>query len=247
MRFLLLLILAVTPLAAFEIPRNTRQIVVGVTNSWSASHVSVSLYERSGSGWKVATAPVQGRVGKKGLAWGRGLHPVPAGTTTKREGDWRSPAGVFRIGDAWGYAPAITKQPRLHYTKITTRHLWVEDPQSPYYNLHVILDHEPSAAWEKKAQMKLDDYPHSLKLFIAHNAPLPPVIGAKPKPVPGAGSSIFFHIWRNSGKSPSSGCTTLPEPRLREIIARLDPAKNPLYILLPRPDYLKLRSSWKLP
>jgi L,D-peptidoglycan transpeptidase YkuD (ErfK/YbiS/YcfS/YnhG family) len=252
MRHLLSILLAVTPLTAFELPRDTTQIVVGITESWQSSHVSVALFERTGSGrngggWKQVTAPTKGRVGKKGLAWGRGIHPIPKGAATKREGDWRAPAGVFRIGDAWGYATSIRKQPGLRYTKVTTRNLWVEDPSSPYYNLHLALDREPSAAWEKKAQMKQNDYPHSLKLFIAHNAPLPPVVGQQPKPVPGAGSSIFFHIWRNGGASPSSGCTTLPEPRLQEIIARIDPAQKPLYVLLPRPEYEKLRKSWKLP
>ena len=253
MRLLLVLLLCISPLAAFQIPSSTKQVVVGVTDSWNASYVSVAVYERSGSGWtgggkwKQVTAPVKGRVGKKGLAWGRGIHPVPEGAYTKREGDWKAPAGVFRIGDAWGYADTIQKQKGLRYTKVTTRNLWVEDPTSPYYNLHVALDREPSAAWEKKAQMKQNDYPHSLKLFIAHNAPLPPVAGQLPKPVPGAGSSIFFHIWRNGGKSPSAGCTTLPEASLRQIIARIDPGKKPLYILLPRPEYERLRDSWKLP
>ena len=250
---LLLFLLSLTPLAAFDLPSSTKQVVVGITDSWNSSHVSVSLYERAGSTWtgggkwKMVAAPAKGRVGKKGLAWGRGLHPIPEGSATKREGDWRAPAGVFRIGDAWGYAPSIEKRPALHYTKVTTRNLWVEDPRSPYYNLHVLLDHEPSAAWEKKAQMKQNDYPHSLKLFIAHNAPVLPIVGQSPKPVPGAGSSIFFHIWRNGGNSPSSGCTTLPEAKLKEIIARIDPAKNPLYVLLPRPDYERLRKAWKLP
>lgn len=252
MRFLLVLFLGVAPLAAFRIPAGTTQIVVGLTESWDSSHVTVSMYERpdgprNSRPWKVITSPAKGRVGKKGLAWGRGIHPVPAGAYTKREGDWRAPAGVFRIGDAWGYADSIRKQPGLRYTRVTTRNLWVEDPSSPYYNLHIALDREPSAAWEKKAQMKQNDYPHSLKLFIAHNAPLPPVIGRIPKPVPGAGSSIFFHIWRNGGKSPSAGCTTLPEAALKEIIARIDPAKKPLYVLLPRAEYQKLRRSWKLP
>lgn len=252
MRVLLILLLAITPLTAFEIPKDTSLVVVGVTDSWASSHVSVAIYER-GNGtfrpgpWKQVTGTFRGRIGKKGLAWGRGLHPIPKGAATKREGDWRAPAGVFRIGDAWGYATSIKKQPRLRYTKVTTRHLWVEDPSSPNYNLHITLDHEPSAPWEKKAQMKQNDYPHSLKLFIAHNGPVIPIAGRTPKPVRDAGSAIFFHIWRNSGKSPTSGCTTLPEAQLKELIARIDPTRKPLYVLLPRPEYERLRKAWKLP
>ncbi len=234
--FLLLLALNAP---AFELPRSSSQVVVGVTQSWGSSHITVSLYEKRGRSWALVGGPWKGRCAKSGLAWGRGLHPQPTKGPLKREGDWRAPAGVFRVGGAWGYEAAIKKHPRLPYRKVTTRDLWVEDPKSKHYNHHVILDHEPKAAWEKKAQMKQDDYPHSLKLFIAHNAP--------PKVVPGAGSSIFFHIWRGGGAKPTSGCTTLPEPNLRSLVARIDPGKNPLYVLLPKPDYDRLRSTWKLP
>ena len=79
----------------------------------------------------------------------------------------------------------------MKYRQITSRDLWVEDPTSPHYNRHLVLNREPLESWEKKAQMRQNDYPHSLKLFIAHNT--------EPKPVPRAGSSIFFHIWRSSG------------------------------------------------
>ena len=218
---------------------DSTQAVVGIASSWDSSHVAVSVYERSGKAWHKVAGPWKGRLGKKGLAWGRGLHPIPPGEQAKREGDWRAPAGVFAIGGAWGYDPTIRKHPKLFYRQVTTRDLWVEDPDSPHYNRHLILEREPRAGWEKRAQMRQDDYPHSLKLFIAHNAP--------PRPVPGAGSAIFFHIWRNGGKTPTSGCTTLPESRLRTLIARLDPTRKPLYVLLPQSTYSQLRAGWHLP
>lgn len=223
---------------AFELPQNSSQVVVGVTRSWESSHLTVYLYEKRNGRWTLAGGPWNGRCGKKGLAWGRGLHPQVKGPL-KAEGDWRAPAGVFRIGGAWGYDVKIKKHAKLPYRKVTSRDLWVEDPKSKHYNHHLVLKHEPRAAWEKKAQMKQDDYPHSLKLFIGHNPP--------PKPIPGAGSSIFFHIWRGGGAKPTSGCTTLPEANLRTLVARIDPGKNPLYILLPKPDYDRLRPTWKLP
>lgn len=239
--FLLALITLTLPLSAFELPSSTKQVVVGVANSWDSSQVSVSLYEKNGKSWKLVEGPWRGRLGKKGLAWGRGLHPAPAGATLKQEGDWKAPAGVFRIGGAWGYAPAseIKKHPNLFYRQVTTRDLWYEDPSSRYYNKHRILNREPSSPAEKKAQMKQNDHPHSLKIFIGHNSP--------PKAVPGGGSAIFFHIWRGGGSKPTSGCTTLPEGQLKTLLAKLDPTKQPLYVLLPEKEYLKHRSEWKLP
>jgi L,D-peptidoglycan transpeptidase YkuD (ErfK/YbiS/YcfS/YnhG family) len=178
-------------------------------------------------------------LGKSGLVWGSGLHPVPSRAVTKNEGDMRSPAGVFTIGGAWGYETSIRKHPKLFYRKVTTRDLWIEDPSSPQYNRNVIIDHDPSTPWEKKQQMKQDDPAHALKLFIAHNAP--------PKAVPNAGSSIFFHIWRGGGSRATAGCTTMDEGKLRSLISKIDPTRQPLYILLPKSEYAKLRPAWKLP
>ncbi len=225
---------------AFELPRDSSQVVVGITKSWQSSHLTVSLYEKNGMGiWHRVEGPWGGRCAKKGLAWGRGLHPLPSKASRKAEGDWRAPAGIFRIGGAWGYHKSIKKHPKLPYRQITTRDLWIENPSSPHYNHHLVLKHEPREKWEIRAQMRQEDYPHSLKLFIAHNA--------LPKPIPGAGSAIFFHIWRENGARPTSGCTTMPEAQLRTLIARIDPGRNPLYVLLPKPDYDRLQGQWRLP
>ena len=229
----------VTLAKAFELPASSSQCLVGVADDWNSSRVTLTLYQKSDGKWQADGAPWQGRLGKSGLVWGHGLHPVPAGATRKKEGDWRSPAGVFLIGGVWGYQDSIRKNRGLFYRKVTPRDLWVEDPESPQYNRNVILDHAPATPWEKKQQMKQGDPAHALKLFIAHNAP--------PKVVPGAGSSIFFHIWRGGGTITTAGCTTMDEAKLRTLISKIDPDRRPLYVLLPKAEYLKFQSEWKLP
>ncbi|MEO5913015.1 MAG: L,D-transpeptidase family protein [Luteolibacter sp.] len=236
---LLLLFLAVLPAAAFELPSNSSQCVVGISDGWDSSNVTLTFYEKSGGAWKPVGDSWKARLGKSGLVWGKGLSPVPNGAVTKKEGDNRSPAGVFSIGGAWGYDSTVRKSPSQFYQKVTSRDLWVEDSASPQYNQHILLDHEPATAWEKKQQMKQDDDAHALKLFIAHNAP--------PNAVPNAGSSIFFHIWRGGGTKPTAGCTTMEKPKLQWVISRIDPARHPLYVLLPVADYQKYKAAWKLP
>lgn len=231
--------LGLTGLGAFELPANCSQCVVGTAAGWNSSTVSLCLFEKSGREWKPLVAPWKGRLGSSGLVWGSGIHPVPAGLITKKEGDDRSPAGVFRIGGAWGYAATIPKHAGQYYRQVTSRDLWVEDPASPNYNKNVVLDHDPATAWEKKQQMRQDDAAHALKLFIAHNAP--------PRAIPNAGSSIFFHIWRGGGSRATAGCTTMEMAKLQWLIAQIDPAKHPLYILLPKAEYEKNRAAWKLP
>ena len=239
LKFLIPVFFSVLPVAAFELPASSSQCLVGTADGWDSSTVTLRLYDKTGGTWKPVTEPWQGRLGKSGLVWGKGIHPVPAGAVTKKEGDNRSPAGVFAIGGAWGYEPAIRKHPALPYRQVTARDLWVEDPASPEYNRNVILPHDPASPWEKKQQMKQTDPVHSLKLFIAHNAP--------PKVTPNAGSSIFFHIWRREGAAPTAGCTTMEKSKLQWLISQIDPAKRPIYVLLPKAEYQKYRQAWKLP
>ncbi len=254
MNKILVSILSLFPLlmtANAQIPADSRQVIVGIAPSWNSSHVTLSVFERpsanaqwqpNGQGWK-------GRLGRKGLSWGLGVHNAGAIQTSsnkliKKEGDGRAPAGIFRIGGAYGYAPssAIQKKSSLPYRQITTKDLWVEDSSSPFYNRHLIIDHEPKSSFEKKAQMRQGDTAHSLKLFIAHNA-----ASAQQKARPNAGSSIFFHIWRGGGRKPTAGCTTMAPDKLKSLIAKIDPAKNPVYVLLTKAEYQRLRAVWRLP
>ncbi|MFM2297348.1 MAG: hypothetical protein RL117_1055 [Verrucomicrobiota bacterium] len=226
-------------LAAFELPISSQQCLVGIASDWNSSYVNLQWHQKSGNSWRKVGNSWQARLGKNGLVWGLGLHPNPRGATVKKEGDGRTPAGVFRIGGTWGYDATIRKHPQLAYRRVTPRDLWVEDVLSPSYNRHVILPHDPLTPWEKAQQMKQNDSAHRLKLFIAHNAP--------PHVVKGAGSSIFFHIWRCDGAVPSAGCTTMREHNLRNLIAQMDPTKHPLYVILPQAEYQRYRKAWSLP
>lgn len=235
-----LLLLSLLPLAAFELPVKTSQAIVGVASDWDSSHVTLHLYEKDARGaWALVAQPWKGRLGASGLAWGRGLSPVPAGARLKKEGDRRAPAGVFTLGGAWGYAANSSYHPNLQYRQITTRDLWVEDASSSQYNQHIRLDSEPKTAWEKKQQMRQGDDAHSLKLFINHNAGT--------EIVPGGGSSIFFHIWRGGGSKATFGCTTMATEQLEKMLKWLNPQRDPVYILLPQQEYAAKRLEWKLP
>jgi len=227
---------------AQAVPEDCRQLLVGVARGWDDSHATLTLYQRKPGGiWVADGAPWPARLGRGGLAWGRGLHRVPRASEggIKREGDLRAPAGMFDLGGVWGYDASVNRHPKLPYKQITTRDLWIEDPDSPHYNRHLVLPREPRAEWEKKGQMRQNDHAHSLKLFIAHNAP--------PDVVAGAGSAIFFHIWRADGGRPTAGCTTMEEGKLRGLIAKIDPTKRPVYVLLPQNEYDRLRKTWRLP
>lgn len=210
---------------------------------WNSSHVTLTVYEKEGRTWKPVGKAWKGRLGRNGLAWGYGIHSqVNDKRLVKKEGDGRAPAGIFKIGGAYGSAAQIVRNPKLSYRQVTTRDLWIEDRTSPHYNKHLVIEHTPKTTWEKKGQMRLNDHAHSLKLYIGHNDA---ILGGRP--VPGLGSAIFFHIWRGGGSKPTAGCTTMHEAMLKQLIARIDPNKNPVYVLLPQSEYQSLRKTWKLP
>lgn len=238
-RIFSVLAVLITAASAQVLSDKTTQCLVGIAEDWDSSKATLTLYEKKKGEWKQMGDSWSSRLGRKGLVWGLGLHPIPAGSSLKKEGDLKSPAGAFELGGVWGYDRSIKKHHSMPYTRITSRHLWVEDPESKHYNRQVVLDREPGTEWEKMAQMRQNDPAHSLKLFIAHNA--------APHVTKGAGSSIFFHIWREDGGRATAGCTTMAEKRLRELIARLDPNQRPVYVLLPKKEYAKYRRAWKLP
>lgn len=226
-----------------QIPKSCTQVIIGKSSDWNSSHVTLTVYEKEGRTWKIIGQPWKGRLGRNGLAWGYGIHPpISSKQLVKKEGDGRAPAGIFKIGGAYGYAAQIARNPKLTYRRITPKDLWIEDQTSAYYNRHLIIDHTPKTNWEKKAQMRQGDHAHSLKLYIGHNDA---ILGGRP--VPGLGSAIFFHIWRGGGSKPTAGCTTMPEAMLKQMIARIDPAKKPVYVLLPELEYKRFQKAWKLP
>lgn len=244
--FLLLanIIGAAPPAGNFRIANATRQVVLGVANTWNSSTVTLQRFERGAQGWVPVGKAWPGRLGKSGLVWGLGVHPNPPGAHVKAESDNRSPAGVFLMfggqdSGVYGYDRDIRRHQQTPYYQVQPGDLWFEDPHSPHYNRHVRLPGPPRNEAEKKAQMKQNDYAHALKLFILHNA--------GPQVIPNAGSSIFFHIWRQNGGLPTAGCTTMAEPNLRELIAWLDPAATPVFVLLPKAEYNQLRAAWQLP
>jgi L,D-peptidoglycan transpeptidase YkuD (ErfK/YbiS/YcfS/YnhG family) len=139
-----------------------------------------------------------------------------AAPATKKEGDKRSPAGVFRLGTAFGTSslPPYTGK-GWPYRKTTPRDFWIDDPQSDNYNRWIRL--EEGQALTASAE-RLQMYP--LGLVIEHNTS---------DTVAGAGSAIFLHPWRDAATA-TVGCTALKSEDLVEILGWLDEKARPVLI-----------------
>jgi len=225
-------------IAAAQVPDDALQLVLVEVVHFDDSIASLTRWSRDGTGWRLEGSPIPARVGAKGSAWGRGLHPTQPGVQ-KVEGDLRAPAGIFRLGALYGDvdAPEGTRWP---YVAVGPRDLWVEDATAPTYNTHFrVPGIRPLTPWEESQRMKLGDPAHALKLAVLHNAP--------PEVVAGAGSAIFVHSWRRDGEGATAGCTAMQRSDLDRVLTWLEPAAAPVLVLLTAEDRARFAQAWSLP
>jgi L,D-peptidoglycan transpeptidase YkuD (ErfK/YbiS/YcfS/YnhG family) len=233
--------LAGTAHAAADAPwQNARQMIVVTTADWHADHGTLRTFERKDGRWQVVNAGAPVTIGKAGAGWGIGLHPPQATGPHKREGDNRSPAGVFRIGEAFGYAAHADTA--LPYRALGATDWCVDVSRSPQYNRIVDAKLVGAAAVEGATEpMRRDlhfkgDQRYRLGFVIEHN----------PDARPQAGSCIFAHLWK-SPTAATAGCTAMAPALMQSLLAWLKPRDMPVFVLLPRAEYQRLRSSWHLP
>src|SRR5690606_30285979 len=85
-----------------------------------------------GDAWREQGEAAPASIGRSGSAWGIGLHPAQTGGPFKREGDGRAPAGVFTIGQAFGYA--AQGGTALPYAQMQASSWCMDVVASPLYN-----------------------------------------------------------------------------------------------------------------
>ncbi|HOA61323.1 MAG TPA: L,D-transpeptidase family protein [Verrucomicrobiota bacterium] len=192
-----------------RLPARARQaIVVRPTRGF---HTTLTAWERSANGWRRTAGPWPAVIGRNGFA--------PLGE--KREGDGRTPSGVFRLGLAFGRPPALSTG--LEYRQATDNDYWVDDPASPVYNRWV----QGRPAGVSCEKMLLNNGLYDAGIVIEYNtAPI----------VPGRGSAIFIHVWDGDGQNATAGCVALDRARLMALLRRLDANANPVIVLGSAPD-----------
>jgi D-alanyl-D-alanine dipeptidase len=222
-----------TPLA------QAQQLIVVTTRGWNEVPGTLVRYERKNvhASWLAVGTALPIVVGKNGLGWGRGVNaPVKGAGPVKHEGDGRSPAGIFRLTNAFGYASADSAQwLKLPYQRATRTYECVDDTTSRYYN-QTLERATVAPDWHSSEIMRRTDNAYRWGVIVAHNMPARA----------GEGSCIFLHIW--SGPTQGTvGCTAMAEPQLLEVMRWLDPARRPLLVQLTDSEYARRRSAWALP
>jgi L,D-peptidoglycan transpeptidase YkuD (ErfK/YbiS/YcfS/YnhG family) len=222
-----------TPLAGAE------QLVVVTTDGWDAPRGELRTYERDGKVWREVGSARPVTIGRAGAAWGLGLHEAQVGAQ-KREGDGRSPAGVYEIGIAFGYPDQV--ETGLEYQPMSASDWCVDVPGSPYYNR--IVDSAKlgqEAVKDSSEPMRRDlhvdgDQRYRIGFVIEHN----------PKGLDHGGSCIFAHVWKSPNDA-TAGCTAMTDADMQALLRWLDRRRSPRFVLLPEQEYARLREQWHLP
>ncbi len=153
-------------------PGCDRVLVVLAAARGTTTAVMTAWQRDAAQGWRRALGPWPVRVGGEGFA-------APG---TKREGDRRSPTGVFPLPFAFGSGP------RPDGLRVPWRPLampfavWVDDPRSRYYNELVDTRHIPRGAAGASNPLRT----YTLAAAVGYNA----------RRTPGLGSAIFLHADR---------------------------------------------------
>ncbi|WP_435846954.1 L,D-transpeptidase family protein [Streptomyces eurythermus] len=177
-----------------RVPADSRQVVVVYGAGRNSPDSTIALFDKHGSVWKQERS-WSGHNGRRG--W----------TTNHREGDQRSPVGVFTLTDAGGVNAA--PDARLPYTRSAAF-------QAPHY-------------WKKSSWHDFDyviaiDY-NRVK-GTAPNDPTRPLGQSK-------GGSIWLHVDHGGG---TSACVSQSASDMRYLLRTLDPKAHPVVVMGDRDD-----------
>ncbi len=213
-----------------------RQLFVVVNNGWDSVQGKLYAFKKEHGKWRLqfSTAIV---LGSKGLAIGDGLIKLPIQGPVKHEGDKRSPAGIFSIGTAFGYAgKKDATWIKNRYVQAFDTLICVDDGSSSNYNKLVDKD-TARHDYNSFEYMHLKKVYYKWGLFINHNSG---------KVVPGDGSCIFMHIWEDDHTG-TDGCTAMAENEMVHVLHWIDAKKRPMLVQLPLTAYLEVRKNFGLP
>lgn len=173
------------------------QIILAAAKGATAE---ISCYENKQGDWEYneTLGIMSGFIGKNGVS------------ANKREGDGCTPAGLFRLGSAFGNKEK--PETKMPYRIVTENSFWVDDPKSGRYNTWVeglFLND-----WDSAEHLAVYKDSYAYAVVIEYNTL---------NILPEKGSAIFLHC----GFKPTSGCVALPEAQLLKILKWFEPEKLP--------------------
>jgi L,D-peptidoglycan transpeptidase YkuD (ErfK/YbiS/YcfS/YnhG family) len=164
------------------------------------------VMEKKNNEWQVVSTPKTIGIGRKGFA-------APG---TKREGDNKSPTGIYRLGQLFCYDKIVST--RMPFIQTTSEDKWIDDPGSADYNRY-IRGGTQAVSFEN-LKISSDEYKYCF--VIEYN--MHPV-------VKGMGSAIFLHLSEGEKPNPSSGCVVVTEKDMEWLLNWMNPESKPSILM----------------
>lgn len=203
-----LLVAAPVPAEASGVPHvltsgavgDARQVVLVKAAGSGSTTAAVSLWAKRSDGWHPVRGYVTARVGRNGL------------TSTKREGDGKTPMGIFPVGIGFGwYSNPGT---RLNWRVANSNSRWVDDSTSAYYNQW--MQAPADGRWVSAERLRISPYTYAIE------------VGYNRAGQPGKGSAIFMHL-PTSGAT--SGCIATDKDTVVATLKWLNPTQHPVFVI----------------
>lgn len=185
---------------------SAHQLVTVEASGYGTDIATVTLWQKSGSCWQLAAGPWSGYIGHNGFA--------PPGQ--KREGDGKTPTGIYGFGPV---VYGIWSNPGVNesYQQLDCGDWWDADSSSPTYNTFQDLACNYNPPFNNGSSEKLWEQTTAYTHFA--------VIDYNTARVPGAGSGIFFHASTGGG---TAGCVSVPQTDLDWFLRWMEPSQAPL-------------------
>jgi L,D-peptidoglycan transpeptidase YkuD (ErfK/YbiS/YcfS/YnhG family) len=178
------------------------RLVLVTTRSMDTQLATMQLFARRSANkpWKGVGVAEPAVVGKAGLGWSYSFVDLKDREEPEKvEGDKRTPAGFFRIGASFGFAPSQ----RPGYIELKAGEtVCVEDPSSPFYNTITKRSEIGSVEADDMRSSPL----YRSGLFVDYRSDR----------ATRRGSCILIHIW-SAPDMGTAGCIGLPEERVRAL------------------------------
>jgi L,D-peptidoglycan transpeptidase YkuD (ErfK/YbiS/YcfS/YnhG family) len=230
-------VVAQTAKPLWQTELKTEQIIVVVAPNETAKTAVMRCYELKSGKWKVYSKEYATvKIGRNGLAWGKGLHAASFNQgTLKHEGDGKAPQGVFRLTQLFGYQEVANKKWKMPYIYAKASTLCIDDVDNPLYCQ--IVDSTKAKAPKSYEKMRRNDHLYKYGVVVDYNMS---------KTEKGDGSCIFMHLQTDDAQ-PTAGCTAMLGKDMQKIFSFLNAKKQPVLLQCTTNNYAALAKYYGLP
>lgn len=178
----------------------------------SGTYATMELFQWNGKEWESLFYTANVRIGENGASYSYG------------EGMKVTPKGTFDIGFCYGLTQPETG---LRFKQVTSRSVFVDDPDSQYYNM--LVDRyalSGDVSYENTYdQFAVNNY-YSTCIFIEHNGDGETVGTASPNM-----GSVITICGKNGNLNPTFGCIDITTNDMYYLLRYLDEEKHPVIII----------------